>query len=217
MANKLLIANFNGADGAITYVAETKQVATFIGNAQLDQGIKWGGLASLLLDSAGDHVRFADFPNLSFGTGAFTIRGKFYFHANKLEYLFGRLKDSTGNWNDLLFYSNHLYVYIADIEIINVVFIPDLDIFYDIELGRDASGNVYLFVNGDIIATGINNSDIISNNPFQVGDGGESSFSFNGSIDAFEIYEGCLHTSKFIPPIIESKVGFAYSQAVIIG
>jgi len=68
-----LIVNFNGADAATTYTAESGQTVTFGGTAQLDTAQKKYGLSSLLLDGNSDYVTVPDSNDWNFGTGDFTI------------------------------------------------------------------------------------------------------------------------------------------------
>lgn len=70
-----LIANFIGSDGATTYTAETGQVATFIGNAELDVSFFQYDGSSLLLDGTGDYVTMPASTDWDFGSGDFTIDG----------------------------------------------------------------------------------------------------------------------------------------------
>jgi hypothetical protein len=73
------VANFNGADAATSYTAETGQAATFFGTAQLDDAQqKFGALespvgTSLLLDGNSDYVTFPDSTDWDFGNGDFTV------------------------------------------------------------------------------------------------------------------------------------------------
>jgi len=55
-----LLIHGNGVDGATTHTAETGQVLTFAGNAQLDTAQKKFGTASILFDNVGDSVTLAD-------------------------------------------------------------------------------------------------------------------------------------------------------------
>lgn len=68
-----LLINFNGADGATTYTAETGQTVSFVGTAQLDDADKKFGATSLKLVSDGDYVNVPDNDNWNFGDGNFTI------------------------------------------------------------------------------------------------------------------------------------------------
>ena len=67
-----LIVHFNGADAATTYTAETGQVATFSGDAQLDDTQTKFGATSLRV-TGGGVVQFPNHANWAFGTGAFTV------------------------------------------------------------------------------------------------------------------------------------------------
>jgi hypothetical protein len=73
------VANFNGADAATSYTAETGQAATFFGTAQLDDAQqKFGALespvgTSLLLDGNSDYATFPDSADWDFGNGDFTV------------------------------------------------------------------------------------------------------------------------------------------------
>lgn len=68
-----LIIQFNGADAATSYTAETGQTVTFAGTAQLDTADKKNGLSSLLLDGNSDYVTIPQESGFEFGSGDFTI------------------------------------------------------------------------------------------------------------------------------------------------
>ena len=72
-SNVLLLAGFDGADGATATIDESLFARTliFIGNAQLDTARQKFGTASLLLDGAGDYLR------TSHVTGHFTCNADF--------------------------------------------------------------------------------------------------------------------------------------------
>lgn len=61
-ANVVFLAGFNGSDGDVTYTEESSnaRVATFFGNAQLDNSLFKFPPTALLLDGTGDYVTFPD-------------------------------------------------------------------------------------------------------------------------------------------------------------
>ena len=73
-ANVVLLAGFEGSDGATSYVEEKSGLtATFLGNAQLDTAEKELGVSSALFDQFGDRISFANSASWDFGSGSFTV------------------------------------------------------------------------------------------------------------------------------------------------
>lgn len=70
-----LLAGFTGADGATALTEESRHqaVATFNGNAQIDDSQFRFNTTSLLLDGTGDYVTFPDSVNYEIGNRAFTL------------------------------------------------------------------------------------------------------------------------------------------------
>lgn len=73
VGSNTLLSHFNGTDGQTTYTAETGQVFTFVGTAQLDTAYKKFGTASLLLDGDSDYVTLPTNATWNFGAEDFTI------------------------------------------------------------------------------------------------------------------------------------------------
>lgn len=94
-ANVLLLAGFEGADGATTYTEESSyaRVATFVDGAQIDTAIKKFGNSAILGDG-NDNVSFANDATWAFGNGDFTIE----FFAYPTAYPSG-YNGAMGKWN----------------------------------------------------------------------------------------------------------------------
>jgi len=72
-ASVSILASFDGADEDTTFTAETGEVATFEGNAKLDDAQTKFGTTSLLLDGDGDYVTFPDEAGFDLDNDDFTI------------------------------------------------------------------------------------------------------------------------------------------------
>jgi hypothetical protein len=73
-----MLSHFDGTNAATSYTAETAQVFTFVGAAQLDTSQAAFGVSSLKI-SFGDSAYLADSDNWNFGSGDFTIDFKVRF------------------------------------------------------------------------------------------------------------------------------------------
>jgi hypothetical protein len=73
LAAPVLYSRFDGSNGQASYTAESGQVFTFFGNAQLDTSTKKFGASSLKLDGTTDYVTLPNSSDWDFGTGDFTI------------------------------------------------------------------------------------------------------------------------------------------------
>jgi hypothetical protein len=82
-ANVVLLAGFNGADGATSYTEESTaaRTATFVGNAQLDTDVAQViyGSACALFDGTGDAITFPDSADFHLGSGPFVLEFSFRF------------------------------------------------------------------------------------------------------------------------------------------
>jgi hypothetical protein len=97
----VLLANFNGANGAISYTAETGQSATFFGTAQLSTAQKILGPSSLLLNGSTDYLTFPDSDNWPFGVNNFTIECWIRFAVlpnNTFGCFLSQIQDSNNRW-----------------------------------------------------------------------------------------------------------------------
>jgi hypothetical protein len=74
-----VVSNFNGANNAQSYTAETGQSFTFVGGAKLSTTQAKFGASSLYVDGAADWVTLPDSTDYNFGTGDFTVELWVYF------------------------------------------------------------------------------------------------------------------------------------------
>ncbi len=199
-SNVVLYASFDGVDAATAFTAESSQVATFGGTAQIDTAQSVFGGSSLLLDGNSDYITFPTSASYAFGTGDFTFKARIRLvalpGADTHFVVFNRYEDNVNYWNLSLYGavggSNpimpHIVGNLNGVSMNHSTTIPALVIntWYDIAWVR--SGNtLYFFLDGvRYEASSPMTEDIIAlNAPLCVGS--ESAVSpgrfFNGWID----------------------------------
>jgi len=216
---KLLI-HFDGVDAATAYTAETGQVVTFAGTAQLDTAQKKFGTASLLLDGNSDYVTVPNSTDFDFGTGDFAIEFRARWNDRTgLQILVGRGIAGTDCWYIFKDATHHLGLYfIRDSAIkghytTNDVVISADNTWYSIVVERSGTG-AYIFIDGVSktlalgTAFGTNNVGSLSA-VLNIGrgmDGGVYNY-LNGWIDEVRISKGIARwTEDFTPQ------SYAYSH-----
>lgn len=225
-------ANWNGADAATSYTAETGQSATFADNAQLDTAQKWGGTASVLFDGTGDYVTFPDNDNWYFD-GNFVI--EFMIRFNAFPAASGRATaiaqqaDASNVWAVRLFNNGGTYQWDCVIitggsTIVNQIVTTTISTgtWYHIAWVRSGT-NWYVFQNGTQVGSTTSSAGAFSNlaASLQFGLRGTTTQPMNGWIDAVRISKGTDRgwTSAFTAPSIEygSAAGYPYSKLSVNG
>jgi hypothetical protein len=218
------LGHFNGTDGQTSYTAETGQIISFLGNAQLDTAQKEYGVSSLLLPgNKGDYISLLDSDDWYFDTGDFTI--DFWVRFNDVttdEFLYWQCDTSVTNkftWlradlrtgsKVLKFGVDNAGTWAADYE---VSWSPSINTWYHIAVVRNTS-NLYIFINGISqtltvwTAIGSNslpnwNSNLYLGCYYMIATG-DYGYTLNGWFDEYRISKGIARwTSNFTPPTAE--------------
>ncbi len=195
-----LFIRFDGTDAATTYTAESGQVITFVGNAQLDTAQSKFGVSSLLLDGTGDYVTIPDTALWSWGTGDFTIEKHVRFNAHTSHAgLYSQYVDAN---NYIIWYwdtvtgLNFLHKATTTIASYQAAWSPSNATWYHLVLVRQGA-NIYIYVDGVLQTTTITTA-ITAATSFpdlavapRIGDYGDASTAmFNGWIDEVLILKG---------------------------
>lgn len=214
-SNVKLLAGFNGANGATTYIEESAaaRTATFNGNAQLSTADAIYGSAAALFDGTGDSITFPDSADWHMGSGAFVVQFSVKFNslASSTTALINQWS-STGNQRSIaidrptastiqLAYSTAGSVTVSAI---TPAFYPVVGQVYKFMFERDGSNNLRVFQNGIMIGkTTLSATLFDSDQPLRLGGlTGFSGYDLYGVLDEVRIIKGAfLHGSdeRFSP------------------
>lgn len=199
---QLLTSMTNGAiyDNAMMNDLET------VGNAQISTSVKKYGTGSLAFDETGDYITVPPSPNMSLGTGDFTIECWARFAANPVGngqglyqlangYLNNTIRGpacgvetSTGNWT---IYYGTTYTTAA--------IVPTTGVWYHTAFVR-SSGTSKLYIDGTSIIS-VADTTNYTDQYFTIGGYYDTAFLLNGYIDDLRITKGyARYTSTFTPP-----------------
>lgn len=207
-----LLSRFDGADEATAYTAETGQVITFGGTAQLDTSQKKYGTASVLFDGNSDYVTVPDSPDWNFGTGKFMIGFRVRFKTIQSCTFIGQGNGAPG-WSFAFFTPNNLRFNVGDngggsISQKTVTWTPVVDTWYHIVITRNGTtdSDWKIFIDGVSQTFNINTGsgvDILNFvAPLTIGAFNEGAASFvDGWMDEIRIVKGAaIWTADFTPP-----------------
>ncbi len=205
--NTLFLCHSDGSDTSVAFTDSSQytQTITAGGNAQVDTGVSKSDFEQSLLLDGNDYISVPNSSNFDFGTGAFTLDG----WVNGSYNTGTQIIFSIGNTSNQLEFgvertgTDYLYSFIGG-NAHNATVTSDFTngTWYHVAMVRDASGNVYFFVNGTKIGdtiTGctenINVSDVTCIGS-RSGAGG-----FIGNIDEARISNYARWTDNFDVPI----------------
>ena len=212
-----LLIQFNGADAATSYTAETGQTVTFNGTAQLDTAQKKNGLSSLLLDGNSDYVTVPDSASWTLGSN-WTCEG--YFHTTTTassQALFSQRVDGNNEWvieylstKIIRFYSydaGESPEYQGRFNSGDLSSVLTQDAWHHIAITRDGS-NAYLHIDGQSQTFSQQNAfSAMTNFPadLEIGASGGGTL-WNGWIDNIKITNGTslYGAADFEPPMPDS-------------
>ena len=213
-----LLSHFDGSNGATSYTAETGQVVTFSGDAQLAIAQKKFGASSAYFDGSGnDWISIPASSDFNFGTGAFTIDFWIYkLHSNIQDTLLSSWQDynAIDNWYFYVSGDNKLGLYPSGYQQ-NHIGIPlgplmsgttniTQNAFHHVAYTFDGSV-CRIFLGGHLEASlttsaGSNSDQAVI---FGINSGNFSSQPFYGYMDELRISKGvCEWTSDFTPPTL---------------
>lgn len=215
---RVLILPFDGVDAATaaTDFSRAARVGTFIDNAQIDTAFSVFGGASLLLDGAGDYVRYTDAAAFtpSINSTAFTIHCRsraavagsgtlrticshYAASTNRRSYLWRINTDQT-----LTFAFSLDGVAVTTLTSVATI---THDTFQHLAVTRDTSGVIRMFIDGVLDVNTVTETGAFhdSDTFFRIGavDTGSITDFYEGHIDDFEFVNGlALWTAGFTPP-----------------
>jgi hypothetical protein len=205
----LLVNMTNGAifDNAMMNDLET------VGNAQISTSVKKYGTGSLAFDGTGDRLVQNATPNVSFGTGDFTIEAWIYSLDVSDSTQRGWLQTSstagglaTGFTDGVTFVfgtpngSGTINAIVGGTNYASSGGAVSSSTWTHIAVTR-ASGAVKLFVNGTSVASGTGNTTNLSGQFICVGGYYSTAYLYNGYIDDFRITKGyARYTANFTAP-----------------
>ncbi|MFH1230703.1 MAG: LamG domain-containing protein [Planctomycetota bacterium] len=206
-----LLAHFNGTNGGTYTPAETGQVLTYVGTAQLSTTEKVFGSASLLLDGNSDCVTVPSSANIcDFGaaTGDFSLECRVSLNSIALTQALLSIYDGAGNGWRLYIggAGSGLLLKNTDATTSSIPWVPSVNTWYHVAVAR--SGTIIrAFINGVSIGT-FTNSDFSNpmNHQLEIGSGdiGNLDLLLNGYIDEVRISKGIARwTSNFSPTVSE--------------
>ncbi len=205
--NKLLLHG-DGTDGSttITDSGSTTHTVTANDNAQIDTSQSKFGGASILFDGSGDYLSVPNHADFNFGTGDFTV--DFWMRSPSISTdaaLVGS-QDMSNLVNGGFGIRNNgtnLQVYLQNTGVIDIAHGMSSDTWYHIALTRSGS-NVYLFLNGALLASASSAANISTTQELRVGKNGNGAATdayLNGWIDELRILKGqAAWTSAFTVP-----------------
>lgn len=205
----------NGANAAIVDTTGNNVIET-VGDAQISTAVRQYGTGSLKFDGTGDWLSFAPNAGVAFGTGDFTIEcwlnSNNVSSANQLGFFqtsdtAGGLKTSyTGGMCSVLgvgtggALTGALVVNINGTNYGSSTAVITTGAWYHFAVTR-ASGSVKVFINGTIIGSGTDGSNITGQN-LVVGGYYNTSYLYNGYLDDVRITKGIArYTAAFTPPV----------------
>lgn len=204
-----LMIQFDGADAATTYTAETGQTVTFVNQAEIDTAQKQYGTSSLLLDGTGDYTSVPDSDDWNFGSGDFTIDMWIRFAADEDVTLYGQ-ENGAPSRVQLKYYQSNSRIYFAAVDTTDKAqywgtFAVSTDTWYHVAAVRNGT-SFYIFIDGTSLS--LTTDTAISTNSLPdvaaaVWFGGDDleSLYHNGWIDNVRVTKGtALWTADFTPP-----------------
>ena len=201
-----LLLQFDGTDGATSNTANTGQVVTFAGNAQLDTAQKQFGASSLLLDGTSDYVTVPDSDLWNLDTMDYTVECWIRFNglppSGEITYVMSQYVDSTHYAGVFVQESGGAYwmgyrVRNGSDQGFASRDIPSLStgVWYHMAWVRDyANSEMKYYVNGTNISPSVTNFYPQSYGnfaaPLAIGARTDNPVGINGWIDDFRLYRG---------------------------
>lgn len=211
--NYATLLHFDGADGSTTFTDVAGRSWTAAGNAQIDTSEFVFGDASLRLDGTGDSISTADSSDHNFGSGDFTLEGRFRFSSAAGEQgLFS--KYSTGGGTSIRGYNIRYSAANGGFrtvlgngtssgESLNTPWTPAVGQWYHLAFVRSGS-TYFIFVDGTKVEEYALSLTTIQDAAIGLAIGVSQTVTnsnFNGWVDEVRITKGAaVYTAGFAPP-----------------
>lgn len=221
-----LLLHFDGADAGTVFTdsGATTHAATIAGNVQTDTAYKKFGTASGLFDGTGDFITYPDHADWTLGTAEFAMDSWVKIDTLTSERAIASQVTDDGNYWEFLVNADGKagFVYMAGtssentIEILTAAGKITTGTEYHVAVERDSDSNFYVYVNGELEASG-NDTDSIANltGTLHVGilNKAAPEDAFDGWQDELRITKGAqrYNGANFEPPIAAySGTGISY-------
>lgn len=196
-ANTSLLCNFTNAG---IFDATARNILETVGNAQASQTQTKFGASSMYFDGTGDYLLLPATPNLSFGTGDFTV--EFWVRFDSIAADRGFLGSGAGGYDFVWRTSTGL-----NLGRINTAFdntfswSPSTGIWYHVAYARSGT-SLKVFVDGAQVGTTATNSNSYdAATSAVIGGSTTADRLMNGYLDDFRITKGVArYTANFTPP-----------------
>ncbi len=185
-----LLLHMDGTNGSTTFTDSSSQALTVgpNGDVQISTAQSVFGGASALFDGTGDYVEISD-SSLDLDTGDFCVEGWIRFTAiTDGVALVNKGASGTGGWT-LYYYSGTLYFGVPySSNLVEGAWAATTGVWYHLACTRQGT-NLRLFLNGALLGTATDSSNITSATPCRIGQSHSGDF-FNGYIDEVRIVKG---------------------------
>lgn len=196
-ANTSLLCNFTNAG---IFDATARNILETVGNAQASQTQTKFGASSMYFDGTGDYLQLPATPNLSFGTGDFTV--EFWVRFDSIAADRGFLGSGAGGYDFVWRTSTGLNLGRINTAFDNTfAWSPSINVWYHVAYSRSGT-SLKVFVDGAQVGTTATNSnsyDAVT--AAIIGGSTTTDRLMNGYLDDFRITKGyARYTSNFTPP-----------------
>lgn len=196
-ANTSLLCNFTNAG---IFDASGRNILETVGNAQASQTQTKFGASSMYFDGTGDYLQLPATPNLSFGTGDFTV--EFWVRFDSIAADRGFLGSSAGGYDFVWRTSTGLNLGRINTAFDNTfAWSPSINVWYHVAYSRSGT-SLKVFVDGAQVGTTATNSnsyDAVT--AAIIGGSTTADRLMNGYLDDFRITKGVArYTANFTPP-----------------
>ena len=202
IANTQLLCNFTNA-GILDYTG--KNNLETVGNVQISTSVKKYGTGSLAFDGTGDYLTMRSVPDLTFGTGNFTLESWINIASPNDSPIYESrtgYTNATDGFTLTAFSSTTIRIFTTS-ALITATVSNYSGIWTHVAVVR-LNGTTTLYVNGVSGGTTTSLNNLTSTDPVLIGGGrygGSSPVSLNGYIDDFRITKNIArYTANFTPP-----------------
>ncbi len=218
-----LMLHGNGTDGSSTFTdsSTSGKSVTAVGNAQIDTAQYKFGTASAYFDGSGDYLSIPDSDDWDFGTGDFTIDGRFRIPSGVPDAGMAFYDNGGDSSNGVLINISALSSYInvflnSGSPAISANISVSLNEWHHLALTRSGT-SLKLFLDGNQIGSATNSTNLTgSTNALRIGMRVEGISPITGWIDELRVSKGIARwTAAFTPPVGEYSVPGGTTATVV--
>lgn len=205
----------NGADASTAFL-DTAQLAltiTTVGNAQVDTAQAKFGTRSILFDNSGDRITTSDNAALDPGVGAYAIRVWTRFNTVSTDAIFCSDSDASLRFQ---MNSSSVAAILQEGNEDTFAWTPSTATWYFVELSRDGSGNIKLFIDGTQTGSTATGSDNITLTGLRWGSDNSGSNDFDGWMDDLQYIVGTGgNTTSYTAPTAQAPATLALAELMV--